>query len=498
MTGLVGIVMNEDCARDLFYTLDYHSHLGTARGGMAIRRPDNSLTGKIHDISRAQFKSRFYDEFPRMKGNLGIGAISDKDPQPLRMQGKFGSEVEQFSIVTCGRITNLDELGYDLGSISNVRGDNSLNMTEVVAGLIGQGNTIPEGIERMYEKIKGSCSLLMLTKEGIYAARDSFGRSPLIIGNRKDSRFKDEWAVVSETCSFHNLGFEKKKDLKPGEIVLMNEKGIQEIRSGHDSPMQLCAFYHVYTGDLVSKFEGISAQTARHNCGALLAERDFGLDVDMVFGVPDSGLGHGHGYLNRRNEMVLEHIKELYGQGDMDALGEFLQEASVTKWVQGAVKYTAGWGVRSYVPPTQEERDMVAKMKLNPGDIKDKDMIINEDSIVRGTQLLALVDKLRAFGAKDIHARVSCPPLTSPCEYLRSTKTKDELVANRAIMDLEGKHIDDIDTTPYLDHTTPQYESMVKWIKEDLHLTSLEYLHKDELSQAIGLPAEKLCMQCWK
>ena len=493
MTGLVGIVMNSACAEDLFYLTDYHSHLGTARGGLATRRDDNSLNSKIHDLSRTQFKSQFHHDFPRMEGNLGIGAISDKDPQPLRMQGKFESGTEKYSIVTSGRITNLDELGDELGSLSNVRGDNSLNMTEVVAALIGEGNTIPEGIENMYNKIQGSCSLLMLTKDGIYAARDSMGRTPLIIGNRKDFKGGDEWAVVSETCSFPNLDFKKKKELKPGEIVLLTERGITDIRPGKDK-MQICSFLWVYTGDITSEYEGISAQQARHNSGGLLAERDFELDIDMVFGVPDSGLGHGHGYINRRNEMILEHIAYLHKNNPED-LGEFLENTSAIKWLQGAVKYTAGWA-RSYVPPTQAERDMVAKMKLNPGDIEDKNVLINEDSIVRGTQLRALVDKLRKYGANEVHARVSCPPLISPCMYARSTKSKDELVAIRAIRDLEGKDPEDIH--PYLNHETKQYEAMVEWIRKDLHLTSLEYLHHNELSQAIGLPAEKLCMECWK
>jgi amidophosphoribosyltransferase len=321
-----------------------------------------------------------------------------------------------------------------------------------------------DGIEKMFRRIKGSCSLLLLSRAGIYAARDRFGYTPLVIGKSKDS-----WAVTTETCAFPNLDFEVMKYLEPGEVVLINEDGVVQRRPAKGSACQTCAFLWIYTGFPASNYDGVNAEVVRERCGRHLARRDKDINVDLVSGVPDSGLAHGLGYAMESGKPFRRPL----------------------------VKYTPGYG-RSYIPPSQDRRDLIAKMKLIP--IKDvidgNSVVVCEDSIVRGTQLKNFtVKKLWDCGAKEIHVRPACPPLMFPCRFNLSTRSIHELAARKAIRSIEGHDL--VDVSEYIDHTSPGYERMVDWIAKDLGVTSLRYQTVDDMVDAIGLPKEKLCLYCW-
>ena len=459
MSGLFGIVTGQTCNDDLFIGTDYHSHLGTEYGGMAVL--GNEFSRQIHNITQSQFKSKFYEEKRELKGNRGIGVISDRDEQPIFLNSKFGP----FAICTTGLLENAEELishlhksGLSLSEVTDGIG----NYTEIIAKLISQGNTIVEGIEHMSSKIKGSASLLILHKDGIYAARDRFGYTPLTIGERNG-----DWAVTSETSAFPNTGFKIKKPLQPGEIILITETGIKQIRGGKDVN-QICTFLWIYTGFPAATYEGINVEQVRERSGAFLAKRD-NIKPTVVSGVPDSGVAHAIGY-------AME---------------------SKVPYRRPLVKYTPGYG-RSYTPPSQEVRDLVAKMKLIPihDIIKGQKIVVCEDSIVRGTQLKNFtIQKLWENGAEEIHVRPACPPLMFPCKFCLSTRCIDELVARKAIKDIEGKDIEDV--SEYCDHKTEKYKKMVDWIKKDLDVTSLRYQTVDDMVEAVGLPKEKLCLYCW-
>jgi len=460
MSGIFGVVSKEDCTKDLFYGTDYHSHLGTEYGGMAVLGKE--FTRQIHNISQTQFKSKFYDDYKRMKGNKGIGVISAFDEQPIFLSSKFGP----FCIVTNGFIENAEELAQGLLkkgiSFTEVSKD-TINATELTAKLISQGKSLIDGIEKMFEKIKGSCSLLLLHKDGIYAARDRFGYTPLILGRRKGA-----FAVTSETCAFTNNGFKPTKYLKPGEIILMSESGIKKKRAGANTN-QICAFFWIYAGFPASNYEGINTEKVRENCGRCLARRDKDIKVDVVSGVPDSGTAHAIGYAMESGKPYRRPL----------------------------VKYTPGYG-RSYTPPSQERRDLVAKMKLIPIEeiIKGNSIVLCEDSIVRGTQLKNFtVKKLWDAGAKQIHVRPACPPIMFPCKFNFSTRSIDELAARRAIRALEGHDPEDV--SEYIDHKSKKYRKMVEWIARDIEATTLKYQTIDDMVKAIGLPKEKLCLHCW-
>ncbi len=460
MSGIFGVVSKEDCTKDLFYGTDYHSHLGTEYGGMAVLGKE--FTRQIHNISQTQFKSKFYDDYKRMKGNKGIGVISAFDEQPIFLSSKFGP----FCIVTNGFIENAEELAKGLLkkgiSFTEVSKD-TINATELTAKLISQGKSLIDGIEKMFEKIKGSCSLLLLHKDGIYAARDRFGYTPLILGRRKGA-----FAVTSETCAFTNNGFKPTKYLKPGEIILMSESGIKKKRAGANTN-QICAFFWIYAGFPASNYEGINTEKVRENCGRCLARRDKDIKVDVVSGVPDSGTAHAIGYAMESGKPYRRPL----------------------------VKYTPGYG-RSYTPPSQERRDLVAKMKLIPIEeiIKGNSIVLCEDSIVRGTQLKNFtVKKLWDAGAKQIHVRPACPPIMFPCKFNFSTRSIDELAARRAIRALEGHDPEDV--SEYIDHKSKKYRKMVEWIARDIEATTLKYQTIDDMVKAIGLPKEKLCLHCW-
>jgi len=460
MSGLFGVVSKGDCAETLLFGTDYHSHLGTEFGGIAVL--GDEFVRQIHSINQSQFKSKFYDECLRMKGGMGIGVISAFDEQPIYLKSKFGP----FCIVSDGFIDNAEELAAGLlaGGVSfSEVGDNTVNLTELVAKLITRGDTLIDGIERMFDAIDGSCSLLLLSREGIYAARDRYGYSPLIIGRREDA-----WAVASETSAFLNMDFCVEKYLGPGEIVLLGGKGLEQRRTGRDVN-QICSFLWIYTGFPTSNYEGINVETVRERCGQRLARRDTDIRADVVAGIPDSGIAHAIGY-------AME---------------------SGTPYRRPLVKYTPGYG-RSYTPPSQETRDHIAKMKLVPNrDIIDGNrVVICEDSIVRGTQLKNFTaKKLWEGGAKEIHVRPACPPLMFPCRFNLSTRSIDELAARRAIRALEGHDIEDV--SDYIDCGTEQYREMVEWIAKDLEVTTLRYQTLDDMIDAIGLPKEKLCLYCW-
>jgi amidophosphoribosyltransferase len=460
MSGIFGVISKGDCADMLFYGTDYHSHLGTEYGGMAVL--SDEFTRQIHALSQSQFKSKFYNDYKHMRGNKGIGVISDRDEQPIYLNSKFGP----FCIATNGFIENAKTLTTRLlsegVSFSEVtRGE--VNSTELVAKLINQGDDIVGGVEKMFDAIEGSSSLLLLHRDGIYAARDRFGYMPLIIGKRDG-----EWAITTETSAFEYNNFKIMHYLAPGEIVLINEKGILTMTPGRDTN-QICTFLWIYTGFPASNYEGINTEIVRERCGRFLAKRDKDIEVDVVSGVPDSGLAHGLGYAMESGKPFRRPL----------------------------VKYSPGYG-RSYTPPSQEARDLIARMKLVPirEIINGNKIIVCEDSIVRGTQLKNFtVKKLWERGAKEIHVRPACPPLMFPCKFNLSTRSIHELIARKAIHELEGHDIEDV--SEYIDPTTEKYKKMVTWIAKDLEVTTLRYQTADDMVKAVGLPREKLCMYCW-
>ncbi len=462
MSGVFGVVSRSNCISSLYYGVDYHSHLGTEYGGIAfIDSTTNKPVKKIHDIANSQFKSKFYEGSDSINSKMGIGVISDKDPQPLNFESKFGF----FAICTSGLVTNLRELADDLiqqGVVFSEVAQGDINTTELVAHLINQGKDIVSGIEHMQDVIHGSISLLLLTKDGIYAARDRNGVTPLIIGEKNG-----ETAITSETCAFPNLDLKIKKYLTPGEIVFITTKGITQEKSG-DQSNKICAFLWVYTGFPASSYEGINVEQVRENCGKFLAKRD-NVDIDLVAGVPDSGIAHAIGYSMESGKPYRRVL----------------------------VKYTPGYG-RSYLPLSQDLRNRIALMKLiaNEEIAFGNRMILCEDSIVRGTQLKNFtINKLRNAGATEIHVRPACPPLMFPCIYNLSTRSISELAARKAIRSIEGKDIKDV--SDYVNPDSPKYQKMIDRIAEDLNVDSLRYQRVDDMVEAIGLPKERLCLYCW-
>ena len=461
MGGFFGVVAQDDCVSDLFYGTDYHSHLGTMRGGLAVRN-SRGIERHIHDITNTQFRSKFEDDLSTLRGARGIGVISDYEDQPLLI----GSHLGMYAIVTVGVVKNVSELvSQALGKrehFSEMSGG-QVNPTELVATLINQEATFEDGIRSAQEAIKGSCSILLLTDHGVYAARDRLGRTPVIIGQKEGA-----CAATLETCAFPNLGYTEARRLGPGEIVRLTEDGI-ELLSPPGDRLQICAFLWVYYGYPASDYEGINVEATRNRCGIALARRDQA-QVDMVAGVPDSGTGHAIGYAAERSLP----FRRLF------------------------VKYTPTWP-RSFMPQDPRVRELVAKMKLIPVGalIKDKRLLFCEDSIVRGTQLRDTIQRLYEAGAKEVHMRPACPPLVHGCKFLNFSQSRSELelAARRAINELG-------DTDPealaeYADCTSDKHAAMVEHIRDRLNLTSLQYQRLPDLVEAIGLPKEKLCTYCW-
>jgi len=459
MSGIFGIVSKKNCASELLYGTDYHSHMGTEYGGMAVL--GERFHRSIHDISKSQFKSKFFEDYKEMEGNMGIGVISDRDAQPLIIGSKFGT----FAIVSAGLVDNTNELAGELLEQGETFGEMSsggVNSVELIAKLINQGKTLIDGIERLYDRIMGSASILLMKEDGIYAVRDRLGRMPLVIGERNGDH-----VIATETCSFLNLGYRIIKYLEPGETVRIGKHGLEEQLPGKINN-QICAFLWIYTGYPASSYEGINVELVRERSGRSLAKND-DVKADLVAGVPDSGVGHAVGYAMQ----------------------------SGIPFRRPLVKYTPGYG-RSYTPPSQEIRDLVAKMKLVAVKdiIADNRLVLCEDSIVRGTQLKNYtLKKLWEAGAREVHVRPACPPLMFPCKFALSTRSIDELAARRAIRALEGRDTEEIGD--YLDDRSEKYRKMVDWIAKELDVTTLRYQRIDDMVEAIGLPREKLCLHCW-
>ncbi|HPF98576.1 MAG TPA: amidophosphoribosyltransferase [Kiritimatiellia bacterium] len=462
MGGFFGVASKQDCVTDLFYGTDYHSHLGTKRGGLAVRN-GNGLNRFIHDISNAQFRSKFEHDITKLHGHTGIGVISDYEDQPLII----GSHLGTYAIVTVGVVKNAEELTKKAFQkrtthFSEMSGE-EINPTEIIATLINEEATFEAGIQKAQAAIEGSASILLLTDHGIYASRDRLGRTPVILGKKDDS-----YAVTMETCAFPNLGYEVTRDLGPGEIVRITPEGVEQRRPPQQR-MQICAFLWVYYGYPASSYEGINVEDARNRCGAALARKD-NVQVDMVAGIPDSGVGHAIGYAS---------------------------EAKIP-YRRPFVKYTPTWP-RSFMPQDQGIRDLVARMKLIPVReiIKDKKLLFCEDSIVRGTQLQDTIKRLFDSGAKEVHMRPACPPLLFGCKFLNFSRSRSELdlAGRRAVKELEGEDGKDLQTYALSD--SEKHCAMVESIRKRLGLTTLKYQRIEDLIEAIGLPAEKVCTYCW-
>lgn len=461
MGGFFAVASNEECVSDLFFGTDYHSHLGTRRGGMATLNKEG-FTRFIHNIENAQFRSKFQEDLGRMHGSMGIGVISDYEDQPLII----GSHLGTYCIVTVGLVRNLINLaqeafGKRMHFSEMVRGE--VNPTEVVASLIDRGSSFPEGIELAQEAIEGSCSMLLLTREGIYAARDKLGRTPVVLGEKPGA-----YAATLETCAFPNLGYRVTRYLGPGEIVLLTPEGVHQKRPPME-PMQICTFLWVYYGYPASSYEGINVELVRNRCGEALAHRDE-VDVDVVAGIPDSGTGHALGYAS----------------------------AAGIPYRRPFVKYTPTWP-RSFMPQDQEKRDLVARMKLIPIEeiIRGKRILFCEDSIVRGTQLKDTIQRLFDYGAKEVHMRPACPPLVYTCPYLNFSRSRSELdlAARKAIFELQGQAVENL--AEYADPDSQRHKAMVEQVRRRLGLTTLRYQRLEDLVKAVGLPKEKLCTHCW-
>ncbi|MCL2288164.1 MAG: amidophosphoribosyltransferase [Candidatus Bathyarchaeota archaeon] len=466
MGGVFGVCSKNECVTDLFFGTDYHSHLGTRWGGMAIYDGQHFYRA-IHDIENSPFRTKFESDIPELTGNTGIGCISDSEPQPVVLHSKIGT----FAIVTVGRINNKKHLAEQL-----VSGDNAyfselsggrINDTELVASLICRKKNIPDGIVYAQSVIEGSMTMLVCADGGIYAARDRLGRTPLSIGVKDDSH-----CVSFESFAYINLGYQSCYELGPGEVVFVTaDKITPVVKPG--SEMRICSFLWTYYGYPTSNYEGINVEEMRYRCGRSLADQDqgIGMDVDYVAGVPDSGTAHAIGYANR----------------------------SGIPFARPLIKYTPTWP-RSFMPREQSIRNLIARMKLVPINslIENKKLLFIDDSIVRGTQMQGVANFLYACGAKELHMRAACPPILYSCKYLnfsRSTSESD-LVSQQVINTLEGdnskNHVAD-----YTDFGSKQYKNMVNVIRKNLNLTTLEYHSLDGLLDSIGIDKCKLCTYCW-
>ena len=463
MGGFFGTISKRDCVNDLFYGTDYNSHLGTKRAGMVTFDQESGFHRSIHSLERAYFRSRFEDELDEFKGHQGLGVISDTDPQPIIVNSHLG----RYAVVTVAKINNLREIADELMKqrmhLSEMSANN-INQTELVALLINMGDTFVEGINKVYQKIEGSCSMLILTENGIIAARDFLGRTPIVIGKKEGA-----YAVSSETTSFPNLDYVVERDLGPGEIVSLRADGL-EVMQKPLSRCQICSFLWVYYGFPASDYEGINTEYVREKNGRLMGEKDTELEADLVCGIPDSGVGMALGY---------SHGKQI-------------------PYKRAVLKYTPTWP-RSFTPGNQVRRDLVAKMKLipNPAVLKDQRIVFCDDSIVRGTQLR---DNVRTFfenGAKEVHVRISCPPLVYGCPFIGFTSSKSdmELITRRIIKDFEGD--DKKNLEQYAKTGTPEYQRMVNEIARRLGLDSVKFATLEDLIESIGLPKERVCTHCF-
>ena len=461
MGGFFGVAKRDKCITELFYGVDYNSHMGTKRAGIATCYK-GVFTRSIHNIENSYFRTKFEGDLDDFEGNSGIGVISDTDAQPIIVNCHLG----KFAIVTVGRINNIAQLEKDLLAKGHHFCEHSydiINPTEMIAALISEGSDYVSGIENVYRRVKGSCSMLLLTENSIIAARDKLGRTPIIVGEKEGAH-----ALTSETCAFPNLGYSIAYNVGPGEIVEVTADEIKQLRAPNDK-MQICAFLWTYYGYPVCEYENRNVDEMRYHTGVDMGVSD-DTEVDFVSAIPDSGIGMALGYA----------------------------EGKKVPYKRGIVKYTPTWP-RSFTPSTQERRELVAKMKLIPNKtlLKDKRVIFCDDSIVRGTQLRDNVKDLFDCGAKEVHVRISCPPLIYPCKYLNFTASKSELelITRRVIEEREGHH--DCNLEKYATTGSPEYEAMVESIREKLQLTSLKFSSLESIVNAIGLPKCQICTHCF-
>ncbi len=464
MGGFFGVASKQDCVFDLFFGTDYHSHLGTRRAGMAVYDKEKGYDRAIHNIENAPFRTKFDKDMNTMKGSLGIGCISDYEPQPLIVRSHHGT----YAITTVGKINNTDEIVKELFDKGHSHflemSGGDINATELVASLVNQRENLVEGIQYAQDMIKGSMTLLILTPRGIYAARDKLGRTPVAIGKKVDA-----YCVSFESYAYLNLGYTDAKELGPGEIVVVTPEGVQTLaKPGKD--MKICTFLWIYYGYPSSSYEGISVERMRYNCGAKLAERD-PVKPDIVAGIPDSGIAHAIGYANR----------------------------SGIPFSRPFIKYTPTWS-RSFMPTIQTQRNLIAKLKLIPVHdlIQDKRLLLIDDSIVRGTQLSETTEFLYQSGAKEVHIRPACPPLLFGCKYLNFSRSSSEmdLITRRIMkeMEQEGRTID---LKAYVDPDSAEYNEMVDRICKQLKFTTLRYHRLDDMIESVGIDKCKLCTYCW-
>lgn len=490
MGGFFGVTSKKDCVMDLFFGTDYHSHLGTRRGGMAVYGPDG-FQRSIHNIQNSPFRTKFERDVEELKGNSGIGSISDNEPQPLLIQSHLGS----YAIVTVGKINNEQDLvhnAFENGHIHFMEMSGGfINATELTAALINQKQSLVEGLLYAQDMIEGSMTILLLTPEGIYASRDRYGRTPVVVGKKEDA-----CCVSFESFAYINLGYRDAYELGPGEVVLINPQGVQSLSKPRNE-MKICSFLWVYYGYPTSSYEGVNVEAMRYNCGRILADRDFGcgegcagcpghsaartadtpapegaVQPDIVAGVPDSGIAHAIGYANQ----------------------------SGIPFARPFIKYTPTWP-RSFMPQNQSQRNLIAKMKLIPVDalIRGKSLLLIDDSIVRGTQLGETTEFLYRSGAREVHIRPACPPLLFGCKYLNFSRSNSELdlITRRIIQEREGEIVSDELLADYANPDSQNYQEMVEEIRRRLNFTSLKFHRLDDLVRSIGLPKEKLCTYCW-
>lgn len=462
MGGFFGVVSKRPCITDLFYGTDYNSHMGTKRAGLVTFDPTEGFNRSIHSLERDYFRSKFEDGLGKFCGNQGLGVISDTDPQPIIVNSHLG----RYAVVTVAKINNLREIAAELLEQKmhfSELSANKINQTELVALLINMGKTFKEGINLVYKKIKGSCSMLILTEDGIIAARDYLGRTPIVIGQNEDG-----FAATSESCAFPNLGYKRICDVGPGEIVHLRADRLEVLQEPAKRE-QICSFLWVYYGFPASSYLGINAEAVREKAGRAMGAED-PTEADCVCGIPDSGVGHALGYSD--------------GKG--------------IPYQRAVLKYTPTWP-RSFTPGDQSRRDLVARMKLIPNGaiLNGQKVVFCDDSIVRGTQLR---DNVRTFfegGAKEVHARISCPPLVYGCPFIGFTSSKSdlELITRRIIRDFEGDDAAKLDI--YATAGTPEYERMVEEIARQLELTTLQFSKMDHLVESIGLPKCRICTHCF-
>lgn len=465
MGGFFGVASKEDCVFDLFFGTDYHSHLGTRRAGMAVYDDKKGFDRAIHNIENAPFRTKFDKDVNTMHGTFGIGCISDYEPQPLLVRSHHGT----YAITTISKINNMEELTKMLFNNGHSHflemSGGDINATEMIACLINQKENLIEGIRYALESVDGSVSILLMNEKGIYAARDRYGRTPVVIG-KKDGAF----CISFENFAYRNLGYKDYKELGPGEIVIVTDKECATL-SAPGKDMKICTFLWVYYGYPATSYEGTSVEQMRYECGRRMAKRD-NVKPDIVAGVPDSGTAHAIGYANE----------------------------SGIPFSRPFIKYTPTWP-RSFMPTMQSQRDLIAKMKLLAVEelIRGKSMLLIDDSIVRGTQLRETTEFLYESGAEEVHVRPACPPLLYGCKYLNFSRSTSELdlIARRVIDRLEGGRVTDEVLEEYADPESPKYEKMVEEIRKEQNFTSLRFNRLDDMLDSVGIDKCKLCTYCW-